>query len=320
MKTRNYWLITVVTLCLYSPCNVTLALQTDSSKKTANITPLKYKYVASKNSKVFHYPGCSSAKRIKPENLIGYRSWTEATKAGRRPCKRCKPQNDVNQEKKKMNYQVLRLTEPINLNGGWDKQPWQNIAPLELKNFMGQKPEHFPKTQAKLTYDNQAIYIFFRVEDRYVRAIEKNYHGNVCKDSCVEFFFTPGPDITAGYFNLEVNCGGTMLFHYQTDPDAEKNAVAISDCRRIKIFHNMPKIVEPEISTPTTWLIQYRLPYDILEKYAKIIKPAPGVIWRANFYKIASWTSHPHWLTWSFVDYPKPKFHAPQFFGILHFM
>ncbi len=51
----------------------------------------EYKYVASKNSNVFHRPQCSSAKRIKPENIIDYNSRDEAIKAGKRPCKICKP-------------------------------------------------------------------------------------------------------------------------------------------------------------------------------------------------------------------------------------
>ncbi len=51
----------------------------------------EYKCIASKNSKVFHKADCSSAKRIKPENLVKYGSKGEAIKAGKRPCKRCKP-------------------------------------------------------------------------------------------------------------------------------------------------------------------------------------------------------------------------------------
>lgn len=51
----------------------------------------KYEYVASKNSKVFHKPDCSSAKKISPKNLVGYNSRDEVLKAGRRPCKLCKP-------------------------------------------------------------------------------------------------------------------------------------------------------------------------------------------------------------------------------------
>ncbi|MHC4060329.1 MAG: Ada metal-binding domain-containing protein [Planctomycetota bacterium] len=51
----------------------------------------KYSYVASKNSRVFHRAGCSSAKRISPENLVGYNSREGAIQAGKRPCKRCEP-------------------------------------------------------------------------------------------------------------------------------------------------------------------------------------------------------------------------------------
>ena len=51
----------------------------------------RYIYVASKNSKVFHKPQCTWAKRIAAKNLIKYRSRNDAINDGRRPCKICKP-------------------------------------------------------------------------------------------------------------------------------------------------------------------------------------------------------------------------------------
>ena len=51
----------------------------------------KYQYVSSRKSKVFHKSDCSSVRRIKPENLMGYSSRDEVVKAGKRPCKRCNP-------------------------------------------------------------------------------------------------------------------------------------------------------------------------------------------------------------------------------------
>lgn len=51
----------------------------------------EHRYVASKNSKVFHKLDCSSANRIKPKNRIFYNSRSEAIQSGRRPCKLCKP-------------------------------------------------------------------------------------------------------------------------------------------------------------------------------------------------------------------------------------
>lgn len=63
----------------------------ESTPSSQRDEPAEYKYVASRNSDVFHSPGCSSTKRIKPENLVGYSSREDAIKAGKRPCKRCKP-------------------------------------------------------------------------------------------------------------------------------------------------------------------------------------------------------------------------------------
>ena len=51
----------------------------------------EYGYVASKNSEVFHKAGCRWAKRISQKNLVRYNSREEAIKAGKRPCKMCKP-------------------------------------------------------------------------------------------------------------------------------------------------------------------------------------------------------------------------------------
>ena len=117
-----------------------------------------------------------------------------------------------------LRYEVHRLTETMSIDGVWDKPQWRGVKPIEIKNHMGSKPEYQPVTQAKALYDDENIYVIFRVEDQYVRAVAKEYHGPVWKDSCVELFFTPGEDLSPGYFNLETNCGGTALFHYQKSP------------------------------------------------------------------------------------------------------
>ena len=52
---------------------------------------VQYQYVASRRSRVFHKPDCSSALRISPKNLVGFNSRDAAIRSGKRPCKRCKP-------------------------------------------------------------------------------------------------------------------------------------------------------------------------------------------------------------------------------------
>lgn len=219
----------------------------------------------------------------------------------------------------KMQYKVTKIPDMPTISDDWDVTPWKEIDPLILSNFMGNEPDHFPMTQAKVAYDDSAIYVIFRVKDQYVKAVHEKNQGWVYKDSCVEFFFTPGTDISKGYFNLEMNCGGTMLFHHQVEP--RKNAVDVSedDIKKIQVTSSLPKIVDPEISEKITWQVSYKIPFSVLMNYHDFAIPKPGTTWRANFYKCADDTSHPHWITWAPIDFPTPDFHIPEYFGELEF-
>jgi len=216
-------------------------------------------------------------------------------------------------------YTVVKLQQPVEINAVWDKAPWNSIQELTLSHYMGAKPKHMPKVYAKVAYDDEAIYVIFKVEDQYVIARAKDYLGRVWEDSCVEFFFTPDEDSGKGYFNLEMNCGGTVYFQFQTSPGENVIQIARSDFDKITIAHSLPKIVNPEMTEPTTWYVEYRMPISILENYINITRPAPGVKWRANLNKCADQCSHPHWLTWAKIDYPTPAFHKPFYFGVLTF-
>lgn len=220
---------------------------------------------------------------------------------------------------KAMRYTVQRAETAFKLEDDWNQGQWRDTESLGLAHHMGAKPKHFPDTQVKLLYDDENIYVFFKVEDQYVRAVAQTYHDPVFQDSCVEFFFTCGTDIAEGYFNLEANCGATFLFCHQTARGENQQQVSIGDCQSIRIVSSLPQKVDPEISEPTVWTVKYALPIAILKKYAPVEKPRPGVTWKANFYKCADETSYPHWLTWNPVDRPSPDFHLPQYFGTISF-
>lgn len=220
-----------------------------------------------------------------------------------------------------LTYQVVRAPAAITFDAEWEGDFWGAAKPLELQHFMGARPAHFPVVQAKLLYDDRALYVMFRVNDRYVRAVAQQHQDAVYRDSCVEFFFTPQPDSAQGYLNLEMNCGGTMLLHCQRAPGQDSALFSESDLAQIDVKHSLPKIVDPEITDPTVWAVAYRFPTRLLSRYfpAEVHQPASGVTWRANFYKCADDTSHPHWLTWSPVLFDRPDFHRPQSFGRLEF-
>ena len=216
-------------------------------------------------------------------------------------------------------YKVSRLIKPIKIDGDWQKQEWQNTESVNIINYMGKIPGFQPVVKAKMMYDEENLYVIFQVNDRYVRCITNVTNGPVWEDSCVEFFFAPDHKLPERYFNLEVNCGGTPLMHYNIIPDKNIKMLEVSDIKMIEIAHSLPQIIDPEISDPVTWTIEYRIPLILPVKYSAVTHPKPGVEWRANFFKIAENNSNPHFMTWAVVNHPVPKFHLPQFFGLLKF-
>jgi hypothetical protein len=222
-----------------------------------------------------------------------------------------------------MHYTIHR-TDDLDLpDADWERPQWQAAETLEITHFSWEDSGHRPCTQARLLYDEQALSIIFRVEDCYVRAVAERFQDSVCTDSCVEFFVAPRPDSQA-YFNFEVNCGGTMLLH--RCPSAAERAqgratenVSDADGATIRIATTLPKIVEPELTTPTTWAVEYRVPFVLFAQYFGAQTPVPGTQWKGNFYKCGDRTSHPHWGSWAPVDTPNPSFHQPDFYQSLVF-
>ena len=218
-------------------------------------------------------------------------------------------------------YKIARLNKAMHIDANWNKAAWKKIKAIKITNYMGKLPAFKPEVEAKMMYDDDNVYVIFRVKDRYVHSVVQEYNGNVSGDACVEFFFAPDSHFPKRYFNLEINAGGTPLLFYILPPypKAKYTKLDPEDIKQIEIAHSLPKVVDPEIKDPVTWTLEYRIPLSLLEKFSNVTRPAPGVVWKANFYKTASHSSNPHWITWAVVDNPKPNFHLPQFFGTLEF-
>lgn len=218
-------------------------------------------------------------------------------------------------------YKVSKLKGTLAINADWNKPQWKNIETIRVENYMGTIPPFKPTVEAKMMYDNDNVYVIFRVKDRFVKSVVQEYNGNVSGDSCVEFFFAPDSSLPLSYFNLEINAGGTPLIFYIKHPYPATPYVKLeaTEIEQIEIAHSLPSKVDPEITEPVTWTIEYRIPLSMLAKFSNVSRPAPGVKWKANFYKTGSRTSNPNYITWNFVDNPRPNFHLPQFFGTLIF-
>ena len=202
----------------------------------------------------------------------------------------------------------------------WDASHWRDVEAGSIDSFPWSDKGPRPITQFKVLYSRTALHVIFQVRDRHVRCLTTRYGGPVWRDSCVEFFFCPNSVEGVGYFNFEANCGGTMLAAHQIARDTDREALDGREARRLAVAHTMPRVVDPEIAGPVTWVVEYMVPLDMLTARASVIRPGPGAVWLGNFYKCAEANSHPHWGCWAPIRAPEPDFHRPEFFGVLEFV
>lgn len=198
---------------------------------------------------------------------------------------------------------------------------WRLANIAEIAHFRPESSDHHPRTLARLLHDKTGIYGLFQVNDKYVKAIRAHFQGEVWKDSCVEFFVQPKKE--CGYFNFEMNCGGSLLCSYVTDPTRTptglKKAQPLPEeiGEQVKTRSTLSKVVDPEIATPCEWKLAFYIPFAVMEPYIGKLSPAAGDQWHGNFYKCAEDISHPHWGAWAPVD--QLNFHLPRCFGTLIF-
>jgi hypothetical protein len=219
-------------------------------------------------------------------------------------------------------YVIRRAVATPELRGEWEGPAWARAEVAEVAHFHPNSSAHRPSTRVKVLYDDAGIYVHFRVADRYVKCVETQHQGRVWRDSCVEFFVQPKPP--GPYFNIEMNCGGTMLLYLIEDP-TRTAAGKISGYRvlppellaTVRIYHSLPRCVPEEITDPVEWSLEYFMPHALMDQYVGPLGPPAQRRWRGNFYKCADGSSHPHWAAWAPIE--RLDFHQPDCFGSLTF-
>jgi len=218
-------------------------------------------------------------------------------------------------------YRMGRVESPPALDSAFDGADWQASDATALTYYWDRHDRtHRPRVRVRVVYDDANLYVMFTCDDQWVRSIQTEDQSPVSTDSCVEWFVEP--KLGEGYFNFEFNAGGAiLLYHIRPESDGSPKVtteVETSWLRQVACYHSLPAVVDPEIVEPVTWRLAFRVPMALMEAYVGPIQRGQEVVWRGNFQKCASRTSHPHFVTWA----PIPNgysFHSPEDFGTLLF-
>ena len=161
-------------------------------------------------------------------------------------------------------------------------------------------------------YSDKYIYVDFYVRGNNLRAVNHTNNSPVAEDSCVEFFLSI-PE-SKEYWNFEFNCIGTVNASHR---ETRENPTRLTDCEiaQIKRYTSCGTVPFEEKEGIHSWNLMIAIPFSLIGLDATNL---PELI-KGNFYKCGSKTRTPPLLSWSPIEYPKPDFHRPEFFGTIEF-
>lgn len=178
---------------------------------------------------------------------------------------------------------------------------------IEQLNWPDEFPYH-PLTVFTAAHSGKSIFIDFFTRCNYLRAVNSTNNSPVSQDSCVEFFVSPKCD--ERYWNFEFNCIGAINASTRTE---RKNPRRLTDDELSRIKRHASCGTRPfeELEGLFAWDLIVEIPLDLIG----VEYSGSPIVMKGNFYKCASGTSLPHYLSWCPINTEHPDFHRPEYFG-----
>ena len=167
-----------------------------------------------------------------------------------------------------------------------------------------------PDVKFRAAHTGDAILLHYQVTESSVRAVATADDGRVWEDACVEFFLSP--ESNDFYYNFECNCAAKLLLH-GGPAGGERPGAAEDVLKSVKRWASLGTEPFEERVGECSWEVALVIPASAIFRHE--IADLNGKAMRANFYKCGDLLQTPHFLSWSPIDLPQPKFHCPEFFG-----
>ncbi len=197
------------------------------------------------------------------------------------------------------------MLHPYSITKTSGKTDWATIPALPIDRVLWCEDTGI-RAIGQLCYSDDFLYVHQSAVEKEIRAEHTKSPSPVYEDSCLEFFFLHEGD--QKYFNFEINPNGCLTAEYGP-----------SGADRISVLPPEPEdtFAIQTGRTPDGWEISYRIPLSFIRSYSPDFSFTGKLA--ANMYKCGTKTLHRHFLSWAFIDLPKPNFHCPSFFGTMRF-
>ena len=211
-------------------------------------------------------------------------------------------------------YHCHRATTAIVIDGRLNDPAWRaaEIATRFTDLFQKQRPVT-QQTRVRLLWDEEYLYAAFSAVDNNAWATKMERDAPLWEEEVVELYLDPDGD-ARDYLEYEVNPLGALidLLIPYAGAQAEWQKCARWNCAGIQAAARVFGQVADRTQRDHGWAAELAVPLSALPPQQGV-PPRPGVVWRAQFFRIDRPVGEPDPRCSSWND--TPLFHLPERFG-----
>jgi carbonic anhydrase/acetyltransferase-like protein (isoleucine patch superfamily)/bifunctional DNA-binding transcriptional regulator/antitoxin component of YhaV-PrlF toxin-antitoxin module len=214
-------------------------------------------------------------------------------------------------------HEVRRAAGEIVIDGSLDDPGWEGVTPLSALVHSNNGSAPAQETEVRLCWDDECLYAAFACKDTDIWADFENRDDPLYDEEVVEVFLCPTGDLRH-YFEFEVNPLNTLFDAKVFNPEGDRKSMLVDrewNAARIRTSVRVSGVVNDRTSPDIGWITELAIPFADLGLPGP---PAPGTVWRANFYRIER-GAVTEFTAWSPTYREPADFHVPACFGEIVF-
>lgn len=213
-------------------------------------------------------------------------------------------------------YEVHRAKVAPRIDGQLDDAAWKNAQAVTFVFPWADQTGKKQKTLARLTWDNDNLYVAYACEDEDITALQTHHDDPTYKDDAVEIFIAP-PGAKNLYLGLEMNARAVLYDYLYPFP---QRIMKKYDLPGVRLAVSARGSLNNSSDRDQGWNLEVSIPWRSFSDLTDNPVPRPGDRWIANMNRWDGTEPNRRLSQWSDSGQVKADPHWPDRFGHLIFV
>jgi hypothetical protein len=178
-------------------------------------------------------------------------------------------------------FKVSKTSQPITIDGKMDEAAWKSTEARAFDFFYRvDKPDDQQKTTLRMLWDNNHLYLFYEMEDKFLTVRETKRDGQPYFDDCAEIFFITVPESLDTHIGYELNINkASNDFVYFNDFYKDKAGILKTYNPDFDVEVTYNGTLNDNTDVDQGWTMELALPIANFDGLAKFVPVKTGNRW-----------------------------------------